>query len=110
MCFADRCDHAIPLFLRANTQPIHFLYYKLVAETMHDVGNGVIPLQLKDLFIPTAKFIFIIPDLQFPTTFTLKNQNLKLNENRFKLVQNCGMRFQLSSQHNQNSSLKGKFV
>ena len=25
MCFADRCDHAIPLFLRAQTLPIHFL-------------------------------------------------------------------------------------
>ena len=40
---------------------------------MHDVDNGVMPLQLKDLFIPTPKFILIIPDLQFPTTFTLKN-------------------------------------
>ena len=43
MCFADRCDHAIPLFLRAHTLPIHFLYYKLLAETMHDVSNDIIP-------------------------------------------------------------------
>ena len=56
MCFADRCEHAIPaLFLRAQTLPIHFLYYKLLAETMHDVSNDVIPSQLKDLFIPTVK-------------------------------------------------------
>ena len=55
MCFADRCDHAIPLFLRAQTLAIHFLYYKLLAETMHDVSNDVIPSQLKDLFIPTVK-------------------------------------------------------
>ena len=27
ICFADRCDHAIPLFLRAKILPIHFLYY-----------------------------------------------------------------------------------
>ena len=33
----------------------HYLYYKLLAETMHDVNNDVIPSQLKDLFIPTAK-------------------------------------------------------
>ena len=33
MCFADRCDYAIPLFLPAQTLPIHFLYYKLLAET-----------------------------------------------------------------------------
>ena len=43
MCFADRCNHAIPLFLCAQTLPIHFLYYKLLAETMHDVSNDVIP-------------------------------------------------------------------
>ena len=37
----------------------------------------------------------------------LKNQNLKLYENRFQeLVQNCGMRYQLSSEHYQNLSLK----
>ena len=33
MCFADRCDYAIPLFLPAQTLPIRFLYYKLLAET-----------------------------------------------------------------------------
>ena len=53
----------------------------------------------------------IIRDLQFPTTFTLKNQNWKLSENRFQeLVQNCGMRNQQSSEHYQKSSLKRKFV
>ena len=41
--------------LRAQTLPIHFLCYKLLAETMHDVSNDVIPSQLKDLFIPTVK-------------------------------------------------------
>ena len=46
----------------------------------------------------------IIRDLQFPTTFILKSQNLKLNENRFlELVQ-------LSTEHYQNPFLKGKFV
>ena len=110
-CFADRCDHAIPLFLRAKILPIHFLYYIMLAETMHDVNNDVIPSQLKDLFTLPQKFIHIIHDLQFPTTFILKNQNLKLNENRFQeLEQNCGMRYQLNSEHYQNSFLKGKFI
>ena len=64
--FGDRCDHAIPLFLRAKILPLHFWYYKLLAETMHYVNNDVIPSQgriclhhgntaRKDLFIPTAK-------------------------------------------------------
>ena len=97
----------------------HFSYSTFVQiarpETMHDVNNDVIPSQLKDLFIPPTKIhsYTVIPDLQFPTTFIIKNQNLKLNENRFQeLVQNCGMRYryQLSSEPYQNSSLKGKFV
>ena len=47
----------------------------------------------------------IIRDLQFPTTFTLKNQNWKLSENRSQeLVQNCGMRNQQSSENYQKSS------
>ena len=55
MCFADRCDHAIPLFLCPKTLPIHFLYYKVLAETMHDASNDVNPPKLKDSFISTAK-------------------------------------------------------
>ena len=110
--FADRCDHAIPLFLRAKILPLHFLYYKLLAETMHDVNNDVIPSQLKDLFIPTAKIHSYNTRSSVSNNFYIKkNQNLKLNENRFQeLVQNCGMRYQLSSEHYQNSSLEGKFV
>ena len=87
--FGDRCDHAIPLFLRAKILPLHFLYYKLLAETMHDVNNDVIPSQLKDLFIPTAK-IHSCNTRSFQQRLYLKNQNLKLNETRFQeMVQNC---------------------
>ena len=75
-CFAGRCDHAIPLFLRGKTFPFLFLYYKLQAETVHDVNNDVIPSKLKDLFIPTAKIhSYNTRDLQFPTTSISKNQN-----------------------------------
>ena len=31
MCFADRHDHAIPLFLRAQTLPIHFFVLKIAS-------------------------------------------------------------------------------
>ena len=77
ICFTDRCDHAIPLLLGAKILTIHFLYQKLLAETMHDVNIDVIPSQLKDLFIPTAKFFHIISDLQFPATSILKNLEIE---------------------------------
>ena len=44
---------------------------------MHDVNIDVIPSQLKDLFIPTAKFFHIISDLQFPATSILKNLEIE---------------------------------
>ena len=30
------------------------MHYKLLAETMHDVSNDLVPSNLKDLFVPTA--------------------------------------------------------
>ena len=41
--------------LNAHILPINFMHYKLLAETMHDVSNDLVPPNLKDLFIPTAK-------------------------------------------------------
>ena len=35
--------------------PINFMRYKLLAETIHDVSNDLVPLKLKDLFFLTAK-------------------------------------------------------
>ena len=53
--FSDGRDHAIPLFLNAHILPINFMHCKLLAETMHDVSNDLVPSNLKDLFVPTAK-------------------------------------------------------
>ena len=73
------------------------------------VGKQSVQLSASQSLV--VKWIKTVRDLQFPTTFTLKSQNLKLNENRFQeLVQNCGMRYQLSTEHYQNPFLKGKFV
>ena len=53
--FADRRDHTIPFFLNAKILPLNCLYYKLLAEMMHDVSNECLPPNLKDLFIRTKK-------------------------------------------------------
>ena len=78
MCFADRRDHAIPLFLRAQTLPIHFLYYELLAGTMHDVSDGVIPSQLKDFFIPTGKIHTYITRSSVFKNFYIKKSKLEI--------------------------------
>ena len=86
MCFADRCDHAIPLFLRAQTLPIHFLYYKLLAETMHDVSNDVIPSQLKDLFISTVKIHSYNTRSSVSDNFYIKKSNLEVKRKSFSVI------------------------
>ena len=86
ICFADRCDHAIPLFLRAKILPIHFLYYKLLAETMHDVNNDVIPSQLKDLSIPTAKIHSYNTRSSVCNNFYIKKSKLEIERKSFSRI------------------------
>ena len=85
MCFADRCDHAIPLFLRAQTLPIHFLYYKLLAEAMHDVSNDI-PSQLKDLFIPTVKIHSYNTRSSVSDNFYINISNLEIKRKSFSVI------------------------
>ena len=86
MSFADRRDHAIPLFLRAQNLPINFLYYKLLAETMHDVSNGVIPSQLKDLFIPTVNIHAYNTRSSASNNFYIKKSKLEIEGKSFLRV------------------------
>ena len=86
MCFADRRDHAIPLFLRAQTLPIHFLYYKLLAETMRDVSNDVTPLKLKDLFIPTVKIHSYNTRSSVSNNFYIKKSKLEIERKSFSRI------------------------
>ena len=87
ICFADRCDHAIPLFLRAKILPIHFLYYKLLAETMHDVNNDVILSQLKDLSIPTAKIHSYNTRSSVCNNFYIKKSELEIERKSFSRIE-----------------------
>ena len=35
--FANKREHAIPLFIRANILPVDMLYYKAISTLMHDI-------------------------------------------------------------------------
>ena len=89
--FANRRDHAIPLFLKAEILPIHCLHYKLLAETMHDISND---LKQKD--------IHTILDHQLQRISLSKSQGLRSNEiHSPELVRDCGMSYQQSFGCNQ---------
>ena len=48
--FADRYDHAVPLFINAHILPITFLQYESVASLMNDIDKGNALLSLLNLF------------------------------------------------------------
>ena len=52
--FAKPRDHAIPLFINTKILPINFLYYQLLAETMSDLRNNLVPTNIQELFLPLS--------------------------------------------------------
>ena len=53
--FADRREHAIPLFVKAQILPVIFLYYKVVSKLMFDVHNqSEPPINIVKLFTKTS--------------------------------------------------------
>lgn len=77
------CDQAIPLFLRAKTLPIHFLFYKVL---IHDGSNDVIPPQLKDLFIRTAKIHSYNMRSSVSNNFYIKKSKLEIERKSFSRI------------------------
>ena len=48
--FANKREHAIPLFMRANILPVDMLYYKAISTLMHDIHSKTAPINLIELF------------------------------------------------------------
>lgn len=84
--FSDRRDHAIPLFLNAHILPINFMYYKLLAETMHDVSNDLVPSNLKDLFVPTAKIHSYKTRASVSKNFYIQKSNTEIKRKSFSRI------------------------
>ena len=76
--FSDRCVHAIPLFLNAHILPINFTHCKFLAETMHDVTNDLVPSNLKDLFVPTAKIHSYNTQASVSKNFYIQKSNTEI--------------------------------
>ena len=54
MYFTDIREHAIPLVIDADILPVSFMYYKTVANLMHDINNNNPPTNLLNLFEKTS--------------------------------------------------------
>ena len=53
--FAKPRDYAICLFINTKILPINFLYYQLLAETMSDLRNNLVPTNIQELFLPLSR-------------------------------------------------------
>ena len=52
---AERCEHAVPLFIHADILPLNFLYFKSICCLMQDVRNRKVPNNILSLFSDTAR-------------------------------------------------------
>ena len=53
--FAKPRDYAISLFINTKILPINFLYYQLLAETMSDLRNNLVPTNIQELFLRLSR-------------------------------------------------------
>ena len=56
------------------------MHYKLLAETMHDVSNDLVPSNLKDLFVPTAKIHSYNTRASVSKNFYIQKSNIEIQK------------------------------
>ena len=75
--FAKPRDHAIPLFNNTKIIPINFLYYQLLAETMSDVRNNLLPTNIQE-FRPLSRVHSYGTRSSTSQSFYIKKLNLEI--------------------------------
>ena len=49
--FSNVREHAVPLFVKARSLPLNFIYFERMCHMMHDIYNKTAPINLNNLFI-----------------------------------------------------------
>ena len=81
--FAKPCDYPIPLFINTRILPINFLYYQLLAETISDVSNNLVPTIIQELFLPLSCVHSYSNRLSTSQNFYIKKLNLEIKKKLF---------------------------
>ena len=76
--FAKPRDHAIPLFNNTKIIPINFLHYQLLAETMSDVRNNLLPTNIQELVRPLSRVHSYGTRSSTSQSFYIKKLNLEI--------------------------------
>ena len=62
------------------------MHYKLLAETMHDVSNDLVPSNLKNLFVPTAKIHSYNTRASVSKNFYIQKSNTEVTRKSFSRI------------------------
>ena len=77
---------AIPLFINTKILPVNFLYYQLLAETMFDVSNNVVPTNIQELFLPLSRVHSYNTRSSKCQNFYVMKCNLEIQKNSFSRI------------------------
>ena len=72
--------------MNAHILPINFMYYKLLAKTMHDVSYDLVASNLKDLFVPTANIYSYNTRVSVSKNFYIQKSNTKIKRKSFSRI------------------------
>ena len=84
--FADRKEHAIPLFVNAKILPQNFLYYESVCNLMYDVNNNIAPTNILNLFSRTSSIHSYNTRSSTSENFYIKKSRLDVQKDAFSRV------------------------
>ena len=84
--FADRKEHAIPLFVNAKILPVTFLYYEAVCNLMFDIHDNSAPTNIMRLFTRTSSIHTYATRSSTSQHFYVKNSRLNILKKAFSRV------------------------
>ena len=76
----------MPLFVNANILPINFVYFESLCCLMHDIRNGVAPVNIINLFTDTSSVHSHNTRSSKSNKFYIKNSRLEIQNNAFSRV------------------------
>ena len=84
--FSQLKEHAVPLFIEADSLPVNFLHYEAVCCRMHDIQNEIAPKNILDLFTHTSSIHTYRTRSSTSNEFYIKQSRLEIQKNAFSRV------------------------
>ena len=84
--FSQFKEHAMPLFIKANSLHVNFLHYEAICCRMHNIQNGIVPKNILDLFTHISSIHTYCTRSSTFNAFYIKQSWLEIQKNAFSCV------------------------